>query len=265
MARVCAVAIAVLLGPVLCRNLPEDPFTKELYVAVGSAVEVPSVTPRDGSLLQTLFLRPGYPPSRPQVKCWSPSYPKHALCSWGEGPEPLLPTRYTATYETGLRWGHLLQPCLPVPGLRHHCQLNIRMYHQDAHSINVTATNPLGSAYTFFSFMVEDVVKPDPPVDVTVVQDSKAKTLSVTWAPPPSWSSPAFFPLKYMVRYHTGNSKTARKLGPFLSPAMALKGLRGGETYTVQVSAQDRLVGQSSDWSPPVSATVLPRGHAGQR
>ena len=50
-----------------------------------------------------------------------------------------------------------LQPCLPVPGLRHHCLLKIWLFHEDPHVINVTVANPLGSASTLLSFIMEDV------------------------------------------------------------------------------------------------------------
>ncbi|KAG5847832.1 hypothetical protein ANANG_G00130390 [Anguilla anguilla] len=175
--RVCAVAI--LLCPLLSSDprlsVKENQYTMDLYVAVGSAVNIPckgnyTCHSRNGSLLQTLFLQPGYPPSPLKVKCSSPGYPITATCSWSEEPEPTLPTRYTATYgigscfAAGLCASHKsrFHPCRPVPSLRHHCVLNISLFQSDPQVINVTATNPLGSRSTFFSFIVENVVKPDP-------------------------------------------------------------------------------------------------------
>ncbi|XP_064184759.1 interleukin-27 subunit beta isoform X1 [Anguilla rostrata] len=293
--RVCAVAI--LLCPLLSSDprlsVKENQYTMDLYVAVGSAVNIPckgeggegaqwrlngmafnpgpvlsirnasledrgnyTCHSRNGSLLQTLFLQPGYPPSLLKVKCSSPGYPITATCSWSEEPEPMLPTRYTATY--GISHKSRFHPCRPVPSLRHHCVLNISLFQSDPQVINVTATNPLGSRSTFFSFIVENAVKPDPPVNVTVTQ-RLARQLYVQWAPPPSWTDPTNFPLMYKVQYYHGDIRSARELGPYKCQSMVLKALRPGATYVVQVSAQDQLVGQRSDWSEPVSATVLPR------
>ncbi|KAJ8271085.1 hypothetical protein GJAV_G00122560 [Gymnothorax javanicus] len=215
-----------------------------------------------GALLDTLFLQPGYLPTAPNVECWSPGYPITATCSWDKGPKPLLPTQYTATYgigqhtAEGLSTGQTLQPCLPVSGLKHHCRMKIQLFHQEPHVIIVTATNPLGRASSLHSFMVEDVVKPDPPVHVSVTPQSNRRLL-VQWDPPPTWMDLTNFPLKYYVRYYPGSTEAARELGPYETQKMVLKALRSRTTYFVQVSAQDQLVGQRSEWSQPVSATVL--------
>uniref|UniRef100_A0A0E9PXN2 Fibronectin type-III domain-containing protein n=1 Tax=Anguilla anguilla TaxID=7936 RepID=A0A0E9PXN2_ANGAN len=63
----------------------------------------------------------------------------------------------------------------------------------------------------------------------------------------------------YKVQYYHGDIQSARELGPYKCQSMVLKALRPGATYVVQVSAQDQLVGQRSDWSEPVSATVQSR------
>ncbi|KAG1934971.1 ciliary neurotrophic factor receptor subunit alpha preproprotein [Pimephales promelas] len=52
----------------------------------------------NGNLILTVSLHLGYPPSPPDVHCWSPTYPKRAICSWTLTPEPILPTHYIATY-----------------------------------------------------------------------------------------------------------------------------------------------------------------------
>nr|AZT79001.1 Epstein-Barr-induced protein 3 isoform b [Ctenopharyngodon idella] len=52
----------------------------------------------NGNLIQTVSLNVGYPPSPPNVHCWSPSYPKRAICSWTLTPDPILPTHYITTY-----------------------------------------------------------------------------------------------------------------------------------------------------------------------
>jgi len=53
------------------------------------------------------------------------------------------------------------------------------------------------------------VVKPDPPVNVSVTV-LPGKKLSVQWGPPPTWPDPVNFLLKYTVKYHWGKPGTAR-------------------------------------------------------
>ncbi|KAG7456790.1 hypothetical protein MATL_G00239780 [Megalops atlanticus] len=305
--RLCVVV--VLFGSMLYGDTAptsvEDQSVKELYVAVGSAVNVPceakegeevhwmlnGVVLDSGSvlsfpnisledrgnyschsnsrgLLQTLSLQPGFPPSPPEVTCWSPSYPLKTICSWSQDPEPLLPTRYMAIYMSGRchRAGecgeHILKgpmdgkPCHPVPGLSRHCVMEgLQLFRLEPYILNVTAINPLGSASRLFIFILEDIVKPDPPVNVTVIP-GPGRQLSVEWAPPPTWTELDNFPLKYKVQYYRGINESPRTVGPYESEKAVMKGLRPGSTYHIRVSAQDQLMGQRSDWSQPVSATV---------
>ncbi|XP_016385329.1 ciliary neurotrophic factor receptor subunit alpha-like [Sinocyclocheilus rhinocerous] len=112
-----------------------QPEIRDLFVAVGSSVKIPCTDGEEkgvewrfnssvlvsspvlsiqntslkdqgiytchqpnGDLIQTVSLHLGYPPSPLDVHCWSPSYPKRAICSWTLTPDPILPTHYIATY-----------------------------------------------------------------------------------------------------------------------------------------------------------------------
>ncbi|XP_018586603.1 interleukin-27 subunit beta [Scleropages formosus] len=211
-----------------------------------------------GDLRRKLSLQPGYPPSPPKVHCWSPNYPLSVMCSWNEEPEPILPTNYTATYS--LENSADVRPCHSTTGQSRVCLLRgAELFSIKPHILNVTAINPLGSSTRLLPFVLEDIVKPDPPMEVRAVP-VMTKQLVVEWSPPASWSTLVHFPLKYRVRYRLDGEDISRTLGPYESTRMVLKGLRPGKTYHVQVSAQELLdLGQSSDWSAPVSATVSPQ------
>lgn len=56
------------------------------------------------------------------------------------------------------------------------------------------------------------VVKPDPPVNVSVMV-MPGRKLSVQWAPPPTWPDPVNFLLKYTVKFHWGKPEMARTVG----------------------------------------------------
>ncbi|KAM6912227.1 interleukin-27 subunit beta [Xenentodon cancila] len=124
--------------------------------------------------------------------------------------------------------------------------------------INITAVRSGSSSSHLTSFMLEDIVKPDPPVDVRVFPHS-FKNLSVEWSPPPTWTSLDIFPLKYQILYKWENrgSPHSVNLGPFESTQAHLKRLIPGRAYQFQVCANELLgLGHCSDWSAPVKVTI---------
>ncbi|KAL1021978.1 hypothetical protein UPYG_G00020680 [Umbra pygmaea] len=216
------------------------------------------------------------PPSRPDVHCWSPSYPFKVLCSWPEPPQSQRPTHYIATYS--LKDGEI-QQCHPYPtsmsplpspelslqranssspGTRWFCILEgLKLY--TTYQLNITAVNPLGSVSHLQLWTIEDIVKPDPPVNVTVQVVPRTLKLLVRWAPPPSWSDHELVPLNYRVRYQWEKEGTFHDitLGPFKETERVLPGLLPGRVYLVQVCSMEYFgLGQNSDWSPPVNVTM---------
>lgn len=206
----------------------------------------------------------------PKVHCWCASYPNRTLCSW---PDSLhaLPTHYIATYSERLRQSvnkpcHIIPPGQSselTPGLPPsaqqlwHCHLPDLKLLTD-YILNVTAVYPNGSSSHLSSFMVEDIVKPDPPMHVRV-SPQNAKMLLVEWDPPSTWENMDIFPLKYQIQYQwwiKGSMKSVN-LGPFESTKIPLKGLASGRTYQFQVCAKEILgLGHCSDWSSPFNVTI---------
>ncbi|XP_066552086.1 interleukin-27 subunit beta [Amia ocellicauda] len=200
-----------------------------------------------------------------QVLCWSPKYPVAVLCAWSLQPEPLQPTSVTATYRLGLSGkkmtckvgpGPLPGP-LPItaPGplaglLSGWCEIeHLELFVLQTYIVSVSVENHTGQ----YSFILEHIVKPDPPLKVVVTPGSR-RQLSVKWAPPPSWPDPTLFPLKYRVQY-TQEGHAPRTLGPYERCEVVLRGLRPRSSYSIRVSAQDFLDnGHPSDWSLPISA-----------
>ncbi|XP_042356882.1 interleukin-27 subunit beta [Plectropomus leopardus] len=212
-----------------------------------------------------------YPPSTPTVHCRCASYPNLTFCSWPE-PSHSPPTHYIATYSERHRPldtkpCHLIPPgssssdvisaSSPSSEQLWHCRLpNLKLLTE--YIINITAVSAGESSPHLSSFMMEDIVKPDPPVDVRV-SPHNARNLLVEWAPPPSWAYLDIFPLKYQILYqweNRGNPKTVN-LGPFESTKVELRGLTPGRTYLFQVCAKELLgLGKCSDWSAPVKITI---------
>lgn len=88
------------------------------------------------------------------------------------------------------------------------------------------------------------VVKPDPPVNVSVMV-MPGKKLSVQWGPPPTWPDPVNFLLKYTVKYHWGKPETARTVS-FLcrqcSSVKAVKYLKNHQTEQLKQYLQSYLI-----------------------
>ncbi|KAG7329746.1 hypothetical protein KOW79_005968 [Hemibagrus wyckioides] len=206
-----------------------------------------------GGTIETIRLQLGYPPPIPDVHCWSPSYPLQALCSWTLPQDPILPTYYISTYR------HLeeIYSCQRVSEQDRQCVLEeLDLLSNVPYLVNITAVNALGSASRILSVIIEDIVKPDPPVNVKVVA-LPGKKLHVQWAPPPTWPDPVTFPLKYKVQFQWGNTNTANVMGPYESESMVRSGVMPGRMYHIRVSVMDLLGhGQSSEWSDTVNITL---------
>lgn len=211
----------------------------------------------------------GDAPSIPTVHCWCSSYPNVTLCTWPK-PSHSPPTHYIATYserhrEESTQHCHLTPPdssssasisassSTSASEQLWHCHLpNLKLLTD--YIINITAVHSSGSSSHLLSFMLEDIVKPDPPVDVRV-SPLNIRNLLVQWSPPPTWTNLDIFPLKYHIRYQWENRST--DLGPIEDTKIELKGLTPGRTYLFQVCAKELLgLGKCSDWSLPVNITV---------
>ncbi|KAM3870964.1 interleukin-27 subunit beta [Diretmus argenteus] len=215
----------------------------------------------------------GNPPSTPVVRCRCAGYPNQTFCSWTE-PSQSPPTHYIATYSERHRQSvtkqcHLIPPGSSSSALSSapssssgqlwHCHLEDLKLLTD-YIINVTAVNHVGSSCHLKSFMLEDIVKPDPPIDVRLSPNGLRK-LSVEWSPPPTWPNLDIFPLKYQIQYQLENRGNPVHLGPFESTRVDLKGMAPGKTYLVQVCAMELLgLGECSNWSSPVN-TTMPKLH----
>uniref|UniRef100_A0A8B9JFE3 Epstein-Barr virus induced 3 n=1 Tax=Astyanax mexicanus TaxID=7994 RepID=A0A8B9JFE3_ASTMX len=274
---------------------PEPNSSKDLYAAIGSSVEL---TCRDGTSeglewrqngsilvsgpvlhlqntslkdegiytcysangdpVKTVHLKLGYAPSPPEVKCWAPSYPLNALCSWTQSPDPILPTHYITTYwHVDDQQAPSVRSCQRLREQDRQCVLeDEELFSLIPYLVNITAVNSLGSATTILPVLPDRIVKPDPPVNVkaTALPGNK---VHVQWSPPPTWPDPENFSLKYNVHFYWGTANLASTMGPYEMDSMVWSGLVAGRTYRIRVSAMDAMgYGQSSEWSDPVTITL---------
>ncbi|XP_054652783.1 interleukin-27 subunit beta [Dunckerocampus dactyliophorus] len=207
------------------------------------------------------------PPVNPTVRCWCASYPNMTFCSWPEPPHsPSQPVRYVASYTERHRPSVTKQCQLmssnsssssSSPEKLWHCPLRDLKLLTD-YMINVTTLYDGGSSSHLSSFMLEDIVKPDPPVDIKV-SPHNVRAVLMEWSAPPTWTHMDIVPLKYQIMYQwdvKGTTKSVN-LGPLENTSVELKGLIPGRTYLFRVCARELLgLGQCSRWSSPVTVTL---------
>ncbi|XP_043910022.1 interleukin-27 subunit beta [Protopterus annectens] len=212
---------------------------------------------KTGEIMSNIHLRMGYPPSRPLIKCYSVSYPESVRCTWKLEEETHIPTHFIVSYRYGIAMNEEVKNCKQIVPEESSCIIrDIHLFSVTPYTLNVTAVNPLGSTSKLHQFIVEDIIKPDPPEEVTVSQiEMQRRKLFVQWKPPSSWPELTYFPLKYRIRYWQDGTSMFRMIGPYEETFFTLVGLRPKTKYHIEVSAKDFTdSGEDSDWSHVVSA-----------
>ncbi|NXL50890.1 IL27B protein, partial [Podilymbus podiceps] len=192
----------------------------------------------------------------PAVQCWAVSYPQAVNCSWALAPEPLLDTDFVATYRHGVAGGRETGECVRT-GPRSCSFGDVQVFSLTPYVVNVTAVNPLGAASRLLPFLLENVIKPDPPEDLRVSPiPGETKKLLLEWSPPGSWPFPEYFPLKYRIRYAQEEGSVTKMIGPYEQTSYTLTEVQPGTLHHIQVAAKDLTdSGEFSAWSPPASGT----------
>ncbi|NWV17274.1 IL27B protein, partial [Origma solitaria] len=221
----------------------------------------------------------------PAIECWAASYPQAVNCSWGLSPEPLLDTDFVATYrsvgvpkalpcvtqpwpaEPPCHPALAGCPCVPRHGTdTGECSLtgpqscsfgDLQVFSLTPYELNVTARNALGAASAMLPFLLESIIKPDPPEAVRVSPiPGEPQKLLLEWSPPSSWPFLEYFPLQYRIRYYQDNDSVPTTVGPYELTSYTLTDLGPGTLHHIQVAAKDLAdSGEFSTWSPPASGT----------
>ncbi|XP_075467459.1 interleukin-27 subunit beta isoform X2 [Ascaphus truei] len=212
--------------------------------------------PHTVKTLTQIQLQLGHPPEKLHIQCWAMSYPEKLRCTWNILPGTHLTTSFTSTYRLGLVGpdppGQCVQSALDPSS----CIISdFQMFADSPYLLNVTATNPLGSLTQLLPFVVENIIRPDPPEDVTLSPiPGQSKKLLLRWSLPQSWPLPEYFPLKYLIQYKRAGTGSYRKIGPYEQTFFILSGVRPGSVLQAQVAAKDFTdSGEYSEWSAMVT------------
>ncbi|XP_078718074.1 ciliary neurotrophic factor receptor subunit alpha-like isoform X1 [Lampetra fluviatilis] len=214
------------------------------------------------TLLDVVELRVGEPPAVPVLHCRSRSYPESFTCSWSV-PGGLADT-VVATYWHASNGLEL--PCPPeapptgapstgAPPAATVGACTVRdpvLFSTSRYRVSARAINAYGHSRTATTFfLLDSIVKPDPPIGVTVTPVSgQPRQLLVTWQMPPTWPNDSGFQLLYVVRSRHPQYRTWRVLDDGVDePRFLVKDARPGVPLLVEVAARDRYVGEWSVWS----------------
>ncbi|XP_061414488.1 interleukin-11 receptor subunit alpha-like isoform X2 [Lethenteron reissneri] len=203
-----------------------------------------------GKEVDRILLEVGYHPEKPNITCRSYNYPESFQCTWEAGRDTLLRTNVSATYRHPMSQTFL--PCEPT-GDRSCTGSDLMMYSSMAHVVTARITNPLGSAEGHTHFVLENIIQPDAPVNVSARAAVESAAVTVSWRLPASWFDPFLFPLQHRLRFRLAESGDAWRTTLFPGESVEeqeLRGLRPRTRYEVQVSLKDLLdYGHWSEWS----------------
>ncbi|XP_066568219.1 interleukin-11 receptor subunit alpha [Amia ocellicauda] len=206
---------------------------------------------RRGNLLWATKLRLGYFPGFLNITCMTPNYIS-ITCAWEQTLKTFLPTKYIMTYRDG---GQRSEPCRQEFYTINSCKINATKIWHHNHLINITEVNPLGSKYTISKIEIHDIVKPDPPEEISVEPIIGQPTrLLVSWRYPASWSNEIHFQLNFQLRHKPVGSESWSKLKT-TNTNVTVNDVLAGHNHIIQVQAIDYTEnGHWSEWSPEVKA-----------
>ncbi|XP_055473757.1 interleukin-27 subunit beta isoform X2 [Psammomys obesus] len=199
--------------------------------------------------------------SQLRVRCRASRYPVAVDCSWTPlwAPNSTTATSFIATYRLGITTAQQSWPCLhPTPQATWCTISHVHLFSMVPYVLNVTALHLSSTRSSLLAFVVERIIKPDPPAGVRLRK--AGQRLQVLWHPPASWPFPDIFTLKYRVRYRRHGSSHFRQVGPIEATTFTLRAAQPHTKYCVQVSAQDLTgYGKPSDWSLPGQVDGAPQ------
>nr|XP_054507228.1 interleukin-6 receptor subunit alpha isoform X2 [Agelaius phoeniceus] len=212
-------------------------------------------------LLRSLRLLVAEPPETPQVSCYRRSHDKDVLCEWPQQKKPSLGTRamlwvrrrFVAENATEQRCRYFSKAQKFV------CRLKVPPGTDDTKSLVVStcvSNGAGGSAGKDKIITLSSVLRPDPPVNVTVQALEKApQRLQVNWSYPPSWD-PRFYWLRFQVRYRPEPAQTFMEVDQVMTTWLDIRDAWRGTRHVVQVRAKDEFGhGTWSEWSQEAVGT----------
>ncbi|XP_029142859.1 interleukin-12 receptor subunit beta-2 [Protobothrops mucrosquamatus] len=205
-----------------------------------------------GSRLQLIcgiYVFVGIAPDQPKnVSCAQYGKYGRPICAWDKGYYTYLITIYTLWVANGTALGE------KISTTDHTVDLREKLDFETTYTIVVEATNKLGSNSSEpMQFTLIDIVKPHPPVDLSVRCDAFApQNCTILWQDPQETQC-------FRLRYQPIHSNSWITLENLNTRKYDLHGLQPKIKYEFQVSCRLLLErGLWSDWSPAFQTEAVP-------
>ncbi|KAM6395145.1 interleukin-6 receptor subunit alpha [Rhynochetos jubatus] len=214
-----------------------------------------------GPPLRSLRLLVEEPPETPHVSCYRRSHDKDVLCEWPLRAKPSPGTRATLWVKQRFTVENATeQRCRYFSKARKFvCRVKVPPGADDTKALVVStcvSNGAGGSAGQDKIITLSSVLKPDPPLNVTVMALEKAPhRLRVNWSYPSSWD-PRFYWLRFRVRYRPEPARTFVEVDQVTTTWLDIHDAWGGTRHVVQVQAQEEFGhGTWSEWSQEAVGT----------
>uniref|UniRef100_A0A8B9NCQ3 Interleukin 6 receptor n=1 Tax=Accipiter nisus TaxID=211598 RepID=A0A8B9NCQ3_9AVES len=214
-----------------------------------------------GHPLRSLRLLVEEPPETPRVSCYRRSHDKDVLCEWPLQAKPSPGTRamlwvkqrFAAENATEQRCRYFSKARKFV------CRVKVPPGADDTKPLVVStcvSNGAGGLAGEDRIITLSSVLKPDPPLNVTVEALEKApQQLRVNWSYPSSWD-PRFYWLRFQVRYRPEPAETFTEVEQVMTTWLDIRDAWRGTRHVVQVRAQEEFGhGAWSEWSQEAVGT----------
>uniref|UniRef100_A0A8C3PKM5 Interleukin 6 receptor n=1 Tax=Calidris pygmaea TaxID=425635 RepID=A0A8C3PKM5_9CHAR len=195
------------------------------------------------------------PPETPRVSCYRRSHDKDVLCEWPQRTKPSPGTRATLWVKRRFSAENATeQRCRYFSKARKFvCRVKVPPGADDTKPLVVSTcvnNGAGGSAGEDRIITLSSVLKPDPPLNVTVEALEKApQRLRVNWSYPSSWD-PRFYWLRFQVRYRPEPAQTFTEVDQVMTTWLDIRDAWRGTRHVVQVRAQEEFGhGTWSEWS----------------
>ncbi|KAM6365186.1 interleukin-6 receptor subunit alpha [Pluvialis apricaria] len=214
-----------------------------------------------GRRLRSLRLLVEEPPETPRVSCYRRSHDKDVLCEWPLRAKPSPGTRAMLWVKRRFAAENATeQRCRYFSKVRKFvCRVKVPPGVEDTKPLVVSTcvnNGAGGSAGEDRIITLSSVLKPDPPLNVTVEALEKApQRLRVNWSYPSSWD-PRFYWLRFQVRYRPEPAQTFTEVDQVTRTWLDIRDAWRGTRHVVQVRAQEEFGhGAWSEWSQEAVGT----------
>ncbi|XP_048881282.1 interleukin-6 receptor subunit alpha [Brienomyrus brachyistius] len=200
------------------------------------------------------------PPEQPSLSCYQKSPTSHIRCEW-QASQPVTPTPLChLLLKKGLLDQTTVKPC-SYSKLQNRCWCVLDKKTEgsrDSYWASLCVYNTAGHVTSPpVALHPQDVVKPDPPYNVSVhSQEGKKHWLIVSWKYPRSWKG-NFYKLTFQLQYFVVLQGNPRGMQEVHTPKLnyTIKDATPRVKYLLRVRGREEFgIGHWSDWSPQLYA-----------